>query len=104
MPIDRIQRRPDGHECHGKHGGRLKGCYVEADPDGGNQMQRVCHECHAAKKSSKDVSGKHRAGQRKAEDTGGGAAGLPQRRDRGIFLSFFYDEGSSLLHFFSPQE
>ena len=46
---DRTPQRPDGYECRGKCGGRLHGFCGEAGPDCGNPMQRVCHDCLAAK-------------------------------------------------------
>ena len=36
---------------------------------------RLCYDCLAAKQSSNDVSGKHKAGKRKVADTGGGGPG-----------------------------
>ena len=63
--------RRDGHECRGKCGGRLHGLCGEADPDCDDPMQRICHDCLAAKQSSKEVAGKRKAskpqaGKRKA--------------------------------------
>ena len=69
----RTHERPDGYECHGKCGGRLHGLCGEADPDCDNPMQRVCHDCLAAKRSSngKGKAVKPQAGKREASDTGG---------------------------------
>ena len=68
---------PDGHECRGKCGGRLHGLCGEADPDCDNPMQRVRHDCLAAKRSSegKGKAVKPQAGKHKASDTGGVGAG-----------------------------
>ena len=60
----RTPERPDGHECHGKCGGRMHGLCGEADPDCDNPKQRVCHDCLAAKRSSK---GKGKAVKPQAE-------------------------------------
>ena len=69
----RTPERPDGHERRGKCGGRLHGLCGEADPDCDNPMQRVCHDCLAAKRSSKGKGKavKPQAGKREASDTGG---------------------------------
>ena len=77
----RTPERPDGHECRGKCGGRLHGLCGEADPDSDNPMQRVCHDCLAAKPSSKgkDKAVKPQAGKRKASDTGGVGAAMEER-------------------------
>ena len=72
---DHTPQPPDGHKCRGKCGGRLHGFCGDADPDCDDAMPRVCHDCLAAKRSSKDVSGKHKAGKRKVEETGAGGAG-----------------------------
>ena len=58
----------------------MHGFCGEADPDCDNPMQRVWHDCLAAKQCLKDVAGKLKAvkpqaGKRKASDTGGGGAG-----------------------------
>ena len=73
----RTPERPDGHECRGKCGGRLQGLCGEADPDCDNPMQRVYHDCLAAKRSSKGKGKavKAQAGKCKASDTGGVGAG-----------------------------
>ena len=73
----RTPERPDGHECRGKCGGRLHRRCSEADPDCDNPMSRVCHDCLAAKRSSKGKGEtvKPQAGKRKALDTGGVGAG-----------------------------
>ena len=73
----RTPERPDGHECRGKCGGRLHGLCGEADPDRDNPMQRVCHDCLAAKRYSKGKGNavKPQVERRKASDTGGVGAG-----------------------------
>ena len=53
LVLARTPKRPDGHECRGKCGGRLHGLCGEADQDCDNPMQRVCHDCLATKRSSK---------------------------------------------------
>ena len=73
----RTPERPDGHECRGKCGGRPHGLCGEADPDRDNPMQRVCHDCLAAKRYSKGKGNavKPQVERRKASDTGGVGAG-----------------------------
>ena len=65
MVLARTPKRPGGHECRVKCG--------KADADCDNPMQRVCHDCLAAKRSSKGKGKavKPQAGTRKASDTGG---------------------------------
>ena len=69
----RTPEGPDGHECRGKCSGRLHGICGEADPDCDNPMQCVCHDCLAAKRSSKGKrkAVKPQAEKRKASDTDG---------------------------------
>ena len=73
--------RPDGHECRGNFGGRLHGLCGEADPDCDNP-KRVCHDCLAAKRSSKGKGKavKPQAGKREASDTGGVGGAMEERK------------------------
>ena len=88
MIPDRTPKRPDGHECRGKCGGRLFGFCGEADPDFDRPIEHVCHDCLATKQSSKDVSGvsARRASARwqtrapVARDHGRAPAMIPRRR------------------------
>ena len=67
----------DCHECHGKCGSRLHGLCCEAEPACDNPMQRVCHDCLAAKAILEGRRGQAQGGQkpqtgnRKASDTSG---------------------------------
>ena len=93
----RTPERPDGHECRGKCGGRLRGLCGEANPDCDDPMQRVCHDCLVAinKRSSKGKSKavKPQVGKSKAsgtggvDDTTGRGGGAPPSLLRGTFVA-----------------
>ena len=59
---------PNVHACRGGCGVRLQGlCGEVEEPDGDNQMHRICHACAVAKPSTKDAVIAP-AGKRKSTD------------------------------------